>query len=192
MVKATNCLIARRPPPPPPKCLHPLRRLRAEACRRTAALRDVLVLALQNFGKAQEYHIFDCIRYGCCGYVCPSRIPLVQYFRFAKERIWARERGQECRRRRQRFEFKQLREEREKAERPNAWPRPLPPNAEEGRQPSDREAKPRRQFVAEALRHRRAELRRSTCRKASKRRPSRTAMDAPRPARSRPPKTTER
>jgi electron transport complex protein RnfC len=46
----------------------------------------------KNFGKTQEYHIFDCIECGCCSFVCPSHIPLVQYFRFAKSEIWARER----------------------------------------------------------------------------------------------------
>ena len=40
----------------------------------------------------RDSHIFDCIECGCCSFVCPSRIPLVQYFRFAKSEIWARER----------------------------------------------------------------------------------------------------
>ena len=71
----------------------------------------------KNFGKTQEYHIFDCIECGCCSYVCPSRIPLVQYFRFAKSEIWAREREKNASdQAKARFEFKQLREEREKAE----------------------------------------------------------------------------
>jgi electron transport complex protein RnfC len=33
---------------------------------------------------AQEYHLNDCFECGCCSYVCPSNIPLVQYFRIAK------------------------------------------------------------------------------------------------------------
>jgi electron transport complex protein RnfC len=71
----------------------------------------------RNFGKTQEYHIFDCIECGCCSYVCPSRIPLVQYFRFAKSEIWAREREKNAADgAKARFEFKQEREEREKAE----------------------------------------------------------------------------
>jgi electron transport complex protein RnfC len=71
----------------------------------------------RNFGKTQEYAIFDCIECGCCSFVCPSRIPLVQYFRFAKSEIWAREREKNAADgAKERFEFKQLREEREKAE----------------------------------------------------------------------------
>jgi len=33
---------------------------------------------------AQRYHLNDCIECGCCSYVCPANIPLVQYFRIAK------------------------------------------------------------------------------------------------------------
>lgn len=32
----------------------------------------------------EEYHLFDCFECGSCSYVCPSHIPLVQYFRIAK------------------------------------------------------------------------------------------------------------
>jgi electron transport complex protein RnfC len=33
---------------------------------------------------ASEFHLNDCFECGCCSYVCPSNIPLVQYFRIAK------------------------------------------------------------------------------------------------------------
>ncbi len=33
---------------------------------------------------AEAYHLFDCFECGSCSYVCPSHIPLVQYFRIAK------------------------------------------------------------------------------------------------------------
>lgn len=33
---------------------------------------------------ADEYHLMDCFECGACAYVCPSNIPLVQYFRAAK------------------------------------------------------------------------------------------------------------
>ncbi|KRT55447.1 electron transport complex subunit RsxC [endosymbiont of Ridgeia piscesae] len=33
---------------------------------------------------AERYHLNDCFECGCCSYVCPSNIPLVQYFRIAK------------------------------------------------------------------------------------------------------------
>ncbi|HNG17083.1 MAG TPA: electron transport complex subunit RsxC, partial [Accumulibacter sp.] len=69
------------------------------------------------FGKTQEYHIFDCIECGCCSYVCPSHIPLVQYFRFAKSEIWAREREKKAAdAAKARFELRNAREEREKEE----------------------------------------------------------------------------
>lgn len=70
-----------------------------------------------NFGKAQEYHLFDCIECGCCTYVCPSHIPLVDYYRYAKSEIWARERDKEAAdQARTRFEFRNDRQEREKRE----------------------------------------------------------------------------
>ena len=34
-----------------------------------------------------EYHLFDCFECGCCSYVCPANIPLVQQFRVAKETL---------------------------------------------------------------------------------------------------------
>jgi electron transport complex protein RnfC len=33
---------------------------------------------------ASDYHLNDCFECGSCTYVCPSNIPLVQYFRIAK------------------------------------------------------------------------------------------------------------
>jgi len=33
---------------------------------------------------AEDYHLNDCFECGCCSYVCPAGIPLVQYFRIAK------------------------------------------------------------------------------------------------------------
>ena len=32
----------------------------------------------------RNFHLNDCFECGCCSYVCPSAIPLVQYFRIAK------------------------------------------------------------------------------------------------------------
>lgn len=32
----------------------------------------------------EKFHLNDCFECGCCSYVCPSNIPLVQYFRIAK------------------------------------------------------------------------------------------------------------
>jgi electron transport complex protein RnfC len=49
--------------------------------------------------------------------VCPAHIPLVDYFRFSKSEIWARERDKTAAdQARERFEFRNYRQEREKAE----------------------------------------------------------------------------
>lgn len=42
---------------------------------------------------AEEYHLMDCFECGCCTYVCPSHIPLVQKFRAAKSTIRRMEGG---------------------------------------------------------------------------------------------------
>jgi electron transport complex protein RnfC len=71
----------------------------------------------KDFGKAQEYHLFDCIDCGACSYVCPSHIPLVQYYRFAKSEIWEREKEADAANlARERHEFRQARIERDKQE----------------------------------------------------------------------------
>jgi electron transport complex protein RnfC len=71
----------------------------------------------KNFGKAEDFHLFDCIECGACAYVCPSHIPLVQYYRFAKSEITARERESRAAEiARERHEYRQFRIEREKQE----------------------------------------------------------------------------
>ena len=47
-----------------------------------------------NYDVAQDYDLFDCIECGCCAYVCPSHIPLVQYYRAAKSEIRAAQKAQ--------------------------------------------------------------------------------------------------
>ena len=32
-----------------------------------------------------DFHLNDCFECGCCSYVCPSHIPLVQHFRVGKQ-----------------------------------------------------------------------------------------------------------
>ncbi len=36
---------------------------------------------------ADDYHLMDCFECGCCTYVCPAHIPLVQQFRVAKAAV---------------------------------------------------------------------------------------------------------
>jgi len=121
VVKATNCLLAMSPalfPPAPPE----MPCIRCGACTRACPMvlqpHELYWYAKsKNFGKTQEYHLFDCIECGCCAFVCPSRIPLVDYYRFAKSEIRAREKEKAAAdQARERHEFRQFREEREKAE----------------------------------------------------------------------------
>jgi len=121
LVKATNCIIAASSklfPPAPPEMPCIRCGACAEACPHELQPFELYWFArAKNFGKTQEYNIFDCIECGCCSYVCPSRIPLVQYFRFAKSEIWAREREKKAAdAAKARFEFRNRRDEREKAE----------------------------------------------------------------------------
>jgi electron transport complex protein RnfC len=121
VVKATNCILVGSKklfPPPPPE----MPCIRCGECAK-ACPADLQPFEMywfsraKIFGKAQEYNLFDCIECGCCAYVCPSRIPLVDYYRFAKSEIWAREVEKEAADvARERYEFRLLREEREKQE----------------------------------------------------------------------------
>ncbi len=121
VVKATNCILVGSPslfPPPPPE----MPCIRCGECSK-ACPADLQPFELywysksKIFGKAQEYHLFDCIECGCCSYVCPSSIPLVDYYRFAKSEIWAREAEKAASdAARERYEFRQLREQREEEE----------------------------------------------------------------------------
>ena len=121
VTKATNCIIAASPAlfPPPLPALPCIRCTRcADACPAELQPQDLYWFAkAKNFGKAQDFHLFDCIECGACAYVCPSHIPLVQYYRFAKSEISARD--QESRAAeiaRERHEYRQFRIEREKQE----------------------------------------------------------------------------
>ncbi len=121
VVKSTNCIIVKSPRlfPPKPPALPCIRCTRcAQACPADLQPQELYWFAKsQNFGKAQEYNLFDCIECGACAYVCPSRIPLVQYYRYAKGEIWAREKEKNAAdAARQRHEFRLERQEREKRE----------------------------------------------------------------------------
>jgi electron transport complex protein RnfC len=44
-----------------------------------------------DWAKAKEYDITSCMECGCCSYVCPSMIPLVQYIRMAKQYVMSKD-----------------------------------------------------------------------------------------------------
>jgi electron transport complex protein RnfC len=121
VVKATNCVLVKSAElfPPLPKALPCIRCTRcADACPAELQPQELYRFAkAADFGRAQEYHLFDCIECGCCSYVCPSHIPLVDFYRYAKSEIWAREKDKRAADlARERHEFRQFRLEREKKE----------------------------------------------------------------------------
>ncbi len=121
LVKASNCIIAASDAlfPPKPAVLPCIRCTRcAQACPAELQPQDLYWFAQSNnFGKAQEWNLFDCIECGACAYVCPSSIPLVHYYRYAKSEIRARDQEKRAAdMARQRHEFHQFRVEREKQE----------------------------------------------------------------------------
>ncbi len=121
VVKATNCILVKSAElfPPLPKALPCIRCTRcADACPAELQPQELFRFAKSgDFGRAQEYHLFDCIECGCCSYVCPSHIPLVDFYRYAKGEIWTREKDKRASDlARERHEFRQFRQEREKKE----------------------------------------------------------------------------
>jgi len=121
VTKATNCIIEASPKlfPPPEPALPCIRCTRcADVCPAELQPQELYWFAkAKDFGKTQEYSLFDCIECGACAYVCPSHIPLVQYYRFAKTEIWEREReAQAADIARERHEYRLMRIEREKQE----------------------------------------------------------------------------
>ena len=121
LVKTTNCLLApTRKELPAPMPDNPCIRcgMCEQACPVHLLPQQLLWASKHRDLEAAELHsIFDCIECGACAYVCPSRIPLVQYYRFAKGEIRHEEEEHlKAEKARARFEARQARLEREKAE----------------------------------------------------------------------------
>jgi electron transport complex protein RnfC len=74
----------------------------------------------EAYGEAIDLGLKDCIACGCCAWVCPSKIPLVQYFVHAKGELSAQERtklrGEATKKLAQQRQERLEREAREKAE----------------------------------------------------------------------------
>jgi electron transport complex protein RnfC len=47
----------------------------------------LLALNQEHSRMAEDHHLMDCFECGCCSFVCPSHIPLVQHFRMAKTAV---------------------------------------------------------------------------------------------------------
>ncbi|MCL6264652.1 electron transport complex subunit RsxC [Craterilacuibacter sp. RT1T] len=119
--KASNCLIAKSRAlfPPRPQAMPCIRCGEcAKVCPAELQPMDLYWFAkAKDMGRAQEADLFDCIECGACSYVCPSQLPLVDFYKFAKDEIWAAEREKKAAdRARMRHDFRQLRLERDKAE----------------------------------------------------------------------------
>ena len=48
----------------------------------------------KDLDQVRALHLFDCIECGCCAYVCPSNIPLVKFYRQAKNDVTTYEKKQ--------------------------------------------------------------------------------------------------
>ncbi|MBW3696494.1 electron transport complex subunit RsxC [Vibrio sp. T187] len=95
----------------------------AEACPASLLPQQLQWHAKANeLDKCEELNLKDCIECGACAFVCPSEIPLVQYYRQAKAEIRTRkDEAEAAERAKVRFEEKNARMERDKAERENRF-----------------------------------------------------------------------
>ena len=48
----------------------------------------------KDLDQVRALHLFDCIECGCCAYICPSNIPLVKFYRQAKNDVTTYEKKQ--------------------------------------------------------------------------------------------------
>jgi len=121
VIKTTNCILAASEqemplPPAEQPCIRCA--MCEQVCPATLLPQQLYWFAKgREFDKARHHNLFDCIECGACAYVCPSHIPLVQYYRFAKSEIRTEEAEQrKADHARRRFEARQARLERERAE----------------------------------------------------------------------------
>jgi electron transport complex protein RnfC len=121
VVKTTNCLLAATnteypEQPPAMPCIRC--GACAEACPASLLPQQLLWFSMGGeLDKAEQYNVADCIECGACSYVCPSHIPLVQYYRATKGELAQRRADLiQSDHARDRFEFREERLAKEKAE----------------------------------------------------------------------------
>jgi electron transport complex protein RnfC len=68
-------------------CIHCARCVEACPLFLNPSMLGLLAKAEEFERAAEEYNLMDCFECGACSYVCPSHIPLVQYFRLAKKMV---------------------------------------------------------------------------------------------------------
>lgn len=122
ITKTANCIIAPdhfeyAPPEPERSCI------RCSSCSDACPV-GLLPQQLYWFArsedhdKSREYHLDACIECGVCAYVCPSYIPLIQYFRQEKAKIAEIDlKAKLAEEAKQRFEAREARLNKEKEER---------------------------------------------------------------------------
>jgi electron transport complex protein RnfC len=123
IVKATNCILVLPEADLPYSTNMAMPCIRCGKCAEACPV-DLLPQQLywharaDDFEKVQQHHLFDCIECGCCSYVCPSNIPLVNYYRYAKSSVREEKENQKKMNiSRERHEFREFRQTRDKAER---------------------------------------------------------------------------
>ena len=50
----------------------------------------------ENLKMCEKYDVFSCVECGCCTYICPANVPIVQHIRTAKGRILEKHRREEA------------------------------------------------------------------------------------------------
>ena len=122
VVKATNCILAMlehqvRDTQPEMPCIRCMECV--NVCPASLLPQQLYWYTRNNeLEQVQRHGIFDCIECGCCAYVCPSHIPLVDYYRDAKSAIWkVEERRQKAEHARRRHEFRERRKRLQAADR---------------------------------------------------------------------------
>ncbi|QIW14941.1 electron transport complex subunit RsxC [Pasteurellaceae bacterium RH1A] len=119
ITKTANCIIAPdhfeyAPPEPERSCI------RCSSCSDACPV-GLLPQQLywyarsEDHDKSKAYHLDACIECGVCAYVCPSYIPLIQYFRQEKAKIAEIDlKAKQAEEAKQRFEAKEARMNKEK------------------------------------------------------------------------------